>query len=511
MSKRTEALSGDLQKLKDEIRGYAIDYGLDFFEVIFEVCDYDTVNILAAQGGFPSRYPHWRMGMEYDQLSKGYAYGLQKIYEMVINTDPCYAYLLKANHIVDQKIVMAHVYGHCDFFKNNLWFSGTDRNMMDVMANHRSKIRRYMEIQGQDIVENFIDKVLSIENLIDARMLFGSSDLRNRKKESVSKKEEGDDFFGNDEDSSRALKSFMRSKKRLGDKNKKIGPEKKEGKNINADSGVKMPVRDIMSFLSENAPLEEWQSDIIGILREEAYYFLPQRMTKIMNEGWASYWHSKIMTEKALDSSEIIDFADHHSGVMAMSRQQLNPYKLGLEMLRDIEYRWDSGRFGKEYNECDNMADKANWNLKLGAGRKKIFDVRRTHNDITFIDEFLTPEFCERAQMFTYKFNPRTGRNEIDTRDFEAIRAKLLLQLTNFSSPVIEIEDGNFANRGELLLNHHHYGVDLDMAFAADTMKNIYAIWARPINLRTKYDNKEIIFVFDGKELKPLNSPTNAS
>ena len=129
---RSKPISGELLKLKDEIHQYAIDYGLDFYPVVFEVVDYDTINILAAQGGFPSRYPHWRFGMEYDQLSKGYKYGLQKIYEMVINTDPCYAYLLKANHLVDQKIVMAHVYGHADFFKHNAWFRNTDRNMMDV-------------------------------------------------------------------------------------------------------------------------------------------------------------------------------------------------------------------------------------------------------------------------------------------------------------------------------------------------------------------------------------------
>ncbi len=161
---RTKPISGELLALKNQIEKYAIDYGLDFFPQIFEVCDYDTINILAAQGGFPSRYPHWKFGMDYDQLSKGYTYGLQKIYEMVINTNPCYAYLLQVNNWVDQKIVMAHVYGHNDFFKNNAWFSNTNRKMMDVMANHGTKIRRYMERYGTDAVETFIDKVLSLEN-----------------------------------------------------------------------------------------------------------------------------------------------------------------------------------------------------------------------------------------------------------------------------------------------------------------------------------------------------------
>ena len=143
--------------------------------------------------------------------------------------------------------------------------------------------------------------------------------------------------------------------------------------------------RDIMKFLMEYAPVEEWEADIIGLLREEAYYFLPQRITKIMNEGWASYWHSKILTNKALRSSEIFDYADVHSGVMAMNQQNINPYRIGIELFRDIEYRWDTGKFGKDYLECDNMAEKANWNKDTNLGREKIFEIRKSHNDITFI------------------------------------------------------------------------------------------------------------------------------
>ena len=149
-------LPPEYEKIKEEIEGYARDYGLDFFETIFEMVDYDTMNEIAARGGYPSRYPHWRFGMEYEHLSKSYAYGLSKIYEMVINNDPCYAYLLECNEMVDQKIVMAHVYGHCDFFKNNQWFSHTNRKMIDQMANHATRIRRHIDRQGYDVVEEFI-------------------------------------------------------------------------------------------------------------------------------------------------------------------------------------------------------------------------------------------------------------------------------------------------------------------------------------------------------------------
>lgn len=496
---RTKPISGELLTLKNEIEGYAIQAGLDFFPQVFEVCDYDTINILAAQGGFPSRYPHWKFGMDYDQLSKGYAYGLQKIYEMVINTDPCYAYLLQANNWVDQKIVMAHVYGHNDFFKNNAWFGNTNRKMMDVMANHGTKIRRYMERYGADAVETFIDKVLSLENLLDVGELFETSELKRRRSDQAikQKEESGDDGYMID-DRSAALKSFMRSKTRANKKD-----DTKEEDPIQQAERPHSKTRDVLGYLIQHAPVEEWQADIIGILREEAYYFLPQRLTKIMNEGWASYWHSNIMTTKALDASEIVEFADKHAGVMAMSRQNINPYKVGIELMRDIEYRWNRGMFGKEYNECTDMKEKLRWDKKLGLGREKIFEVRRSHNDISFIDEFLTPDFCERQQLFTYKYNPRTGRFEIDSKDFLAIKQKLLSQLTNFGQPLIEVEDGNYMNRKELLLGHVHYGVDLDVNFANETLRNLYAIWKRPVNLRTKYEEKDVVFHFDGKEFKP--------
>lgn len=492
---RTRPLDGELLRIRDEIHGYALEFGLDFYEVRFEVCDYDTINILAAQGGFPSRYPHWRFGMDYDQLSKGYAYGLQKIYEMVINTNPCYAYLLNANHLVDQKIVMAHVYGHADFFKNNAWFANTDRNMLSVMANHGTKIRRYMERFGQNRVEEFIDRVNSIENLIDVGMLFETADSRRQSEERM--KVAANEIANMADDRSNALKSFMRSKSR-----NQVGPaEPVEAASDLREKKINYP-RDVMHYLLENAPLEEWEADILGILRDEAYYYLPQRLTKIMNEGWASYWHSHIMTTRALKASEIIDYADHHAGVMAMSKQNINPYKIGIELYRDIEYRWNTGRFGKEYNECEDMHLKANWDKKLGLGRQKIFEVRKTHNDVSFIDEFFTPEFCERQQLFTYKFNPRTGRNEIETRDFMDIKNKLLSSLSNFGSPVIEVESGNYQNRGELLLRHVHRGVDLDFGYASDTLKNLYALWKRPVNITSRQEEQNVTLSFDGKEFK---------
>src|SRR3954466_10004708 len=160
-------LPPDLRVLKEEIEAHARAYGLDFYETIFEVVDADDLNEIAAYGGVPTPHPHRSFGMQYEELKKGYDYGLSKIYEMVINNDPCYAYLMRCNHTVDQKLVMAHVYGHCDFFKNNAYFAHTTRKMMDEIANHAARIRRYVERFGEDEVEGFLDKCMSVDDLID--------------------------------------------------------------------------------------------------------------------------------------------------------------------------------------------------------------------------------------------------------------------------------------------------------------------------------------------------------
>jgi len=206
------------------------------------------------------------------------------------------------------------------------------------------------------------------------------------------------------------------------------------------------------------------------------------------------------MTQKVLKPSEVIDYADHHSGTMATSRGRLNPYKLGIELLRDIEHRWNTGKFGKEYDECEDLQKKRAWDKQLGLGRKKIFEVRRIHSDITFIDTFLTPEFCVEHKMFSFAYQEQAGQYIIESREFEKIKQRLLFSLTNFGKPWIYVVDGNFRNRGELLLRHQFNGVELRLDQAADTLANIQYIWGRPVNLQTSVDGKPTMLSFDGTE-----------
>ena len=487
-------LSPDLAELQVEIEGYAHEFGLDFFDVIYEVVDYKEMNQAAAYVGFPSRYPHWQFGMEYLRMAKSYAYGLHRIYEMVVNNDPSYAYLLVSNKLVDQKLVMAHVCAHVDFFKNNMWFAHTNRKMMDEMANHGTRIRRYIERYGLETVEEFLDICLSVDNLIDIhapgvrrrpdRYRKDSEEPSNGRARPVRKlpsKSYMDDFVNPPE--------FLKAQRQ------KIDQEIEEKKRF-----PERPERDVMLFLLENAPLAEWQRDVLAIVREEAYYFAPQGQTKILNEGWASYWHSTIMTEKALKPEELIDYAEHHAGTMATSPGRLNPYKLGLDLLRDIEDRWDKGCFGKEWEECDDQAERRTWDRELGLGRQKLFEVRQIYNDVGFIDTFLTPEFARRHKLFAYKYNPSTKEYVIDSREFADVKRQLLFSLTNFGQPVVVVQDANYRNRGELLLRHAHEGVDLKLDWAMETLENIFRLWTRPVHLETVVEDEPMRFSFDGEE-----------
>src|SRR5215212_8649370 len=439
------SLPPELQASWEDIEGYAREYGLDFYPIIYEVLDYRTLYETAALGGFPTRYPHWRYGMEYDQLIKGHVWLGSTIYEMVINTNPSYAYLLEGNEMVTQKMVMAHVSGHVDFFKNNMWFAHTNRKMLDDMANHAARIQRIIDRQGYEVVEDFIDICLSIDNLIDYHAPYIRRHDSQTPQPIVG--EDAPDVVEGLKVDRPYMKGYINPPEFLEQQRKRMEDERAQQRHFPEN-----PQKDILLFLMNYAPLERWQHTILEIIRSEAYYFAPQGMTKILNEGWASYWHSKIMTKKALKDGELIDFADHHSGVVATHPGRLNPYKLGLELLRDVEERWNKGQFGME------------------------------------------------QKMFSFRYNRDTDLYEIASREFKEIKEKLLFRLTNFGQPFIYVEDGNYNNRGELYLRHRHEGVDLKMDYARDTLRNIHKIWTRPVHLETVVDDKKRLITFDGKD-----------
>ncbi len=485
-----------LDELQKVVAEKAREAGLDFFPVGFEILNFDQMNEIAACGGFPVRYPHWRFGMEYNRLSKSFTYGLHRIYEMVINNDPCYAYLLEGNSMVEQKMVMAHVMAHCDFFKNNLFFRGTNRRMIDEMANHRTRICSIMDRVGVEITEWFIDACLSIENLIDVTMI-------PRKHLPPSHREEAPAVNADNAAPGEGVarrKEYMEpflNRPAVGGTTKPAGEEPE----VETPSGLlPFPERDVMGFLLNHAPLKTWEQNILEIVRDEAYYFAPQAQTKILNEGWATYWHSKLMTEKLLSAAEIIDYADRASAITALTGFTLNPYRLSVELLRNIEERWDKGRFGKDWEECEDAARRRSWDTGAGLGMKKLFEVRRVYNDVMFIDEFFTEEFCRNNKFFLFGFNEKTRRYEIESREFKRIKQQLITSLTNLGNPIIKVEDANYENKGELKLRHCHESIDLRLDWARDTLANIYKIWKRPVLIETIFAGAPTLLKFDGKE-----------
>jgi stage V sporulation protein R len=488
-------LTPELAETAERAREAASELGLDFPEVVFELVDPDELNMVASYGGFPVRYMHWRFGMEFQHLHKSHEYGLSKIYELVINNDPCYAYLMKTNTPMEQKLVMAHVFGHADFFRQSAWFQPTDRRMMDTMANHATRVHRHVERHGAEKVEDFLDACLSLENLIDPMSLYVKREAAPEEIPDFDEERYAAGRVHRFEVKHRYMDPYVNPKPALEAERKQIAEDLAEKK-----KGRLAPTRDVLAFLLRRAPLQDWQADCLDIVREEAYYFAPQAMTKILNEGWACWVHSRLMTTKLLEPSELVDYCDKHSGTLSSPPGQINPYKLGLTLLRDVEDRWNRGAHGRAWRECDDDEKRRRWNTGDGEGVRKVFEVRRLHNDVTFLDAYLTPDFMEEQKLFLYGRDPRTGKSVIVDRDPVNVKRKLLQQFTNMGHPVIEAVDDNYENRGELYLLHRHEGVNLREDFARETLRAMHRLWTRPVHIETIVDGSRVLWTYDGRE-----------
>jgi stage V sporulation protein R len=267
------------------------------------------------------------------------------------------------------------------------------------------------------------------------------------------------------------------------------------------------PVRDVIGFVARHAPLARWQQEILEIVREEAMYFAPQAQTKIMNEGWATYWHTHLMTRHVLRDDEVIDYCDHHSGTVAQQPGRLNPYKLGVELWRNIETRWNRGQHGPAWAAEEDPATRRAWDTGAGAGRAKLFEVRRTHNDVTFLDTFLTEEFCREQGFFTTKYDAKAREWVLDSTEFADVKRGLLAQLASRGTPRVSVVDANAFNRGELRLWHEHEGHDLQLDVSTDTLANLAALWGRPVHCDTRIDGQPVRLTHDGTTVTRAERP----
>ncbi|RLM49306.1 SpoVR family protein [Halorubrum sp. Atlit-28R] len=606
-----------------EARELAERLGLKPYPVRYWIVDHDQMNELIAYGGFQRRYPHWRWGMNYERQRKKDRHGLGKAFEIVNNDDPAHAFLQESNSAADQKAVITHVEAHADFFANNEWFGlYADRGddgpnaaaRLERNADRIAAIARRTDVD-RDEVERLIDAVSALEDTIDQHSPVDAA-------RSVADPGIAADVSDGDEDPLAAIEARIDDLDLSEEVRRDVFDDEwleARGEGVEPEA----PRPDVLAFLRDHGKRydpesgkavdrEPWETTVIDAIREEAYYFAGQKQTKVMNEGWATYWESLMMGgEGFAGPDEFLTYADHMARVLGSPG--LNPYKLGFELWTHVELRAArrevldkllrvKGVTPENFHSridldevadllephpaiagagpatLDELADMAAdgdprvdaeavdralsagdgpegidverypWKLLTreglaerhyvlsrpehrgalrnvsrealeeqarylfdvdryetvaaaiddvdrGAGWERMFEVRESHNDVTFIDAFLTDEFVREGNYFTYEYSRAAGEHRVASVDADDVRKKLLLRFTNFGKPTIVVLDGNFRNRGELLLGHRYNGVALDEERARATLKRVFELWGRPVNLatiRVEYDDGEV-------------------
>lgn len=442
-----------LENAIEEITEVARGFGLDFYPMRYEICPADIIYTFGAYG-MPTRFSHWSFGKSFHKMKTHYDLGLSKIYELVINSNPCYAFLLDGNSLIQNKLIVAHVLAHCDFFKNNARFSRTNRDMVESMSATAERLRGYEIEYGTEAVEQFLDAVLGIQEHIDpslTRPIRPKPETRveTHKEKPPAASSPYSDLWSLDE-------------------------EEDAGQPADAEK-IRFPARpekDLLWFIEQHARgLEDWQRDILTVMREEMLYFWPQLETKIMNEGWASYWHIRILRELDLTPEETIEYSKLNSSVVVPSRHQLNPYYLGYKIFEDIEKRY---------------------------GRDYMFEVRELDSDQSFLRNYLTKELVEDLDL--YIFEKRGQEWTITEKAWERVRDQLVASRVNGGFPVLHVWDGDYIKNGELYLKHEFDGVELDVKYLERTLPYVHQLWGRSVHLETVIEDKKIVFTYDGKK-----------
>ncbi|MDW7982610.1 MAG: SpoVR family protein [Thermomicrobium sp.] len=433
-----ETTPGTLVELERRIaRIWAIGhaFGLRPRPVHFEIVPATVMYEIGAYG-LPGRFSHWTHGKAYQVQKTLYDYGLSKIYELVINSDPCYAFLLETNTLLQNTLVAAHVLAHADFFAHNVYFTRVRRDMVDLAGLHAERIEKYEFTHGKAAVEQLLDAVLSIQEHVDPAV--GETPAPRREETPRRTPNPYDDLWKLDQ---RATADEARA----GDRQPRTKTE---------------PVRDLLWFIHEHSPvLEDWERDVVAIVRAEMLYFLPQIQTKVVNEGWATLWHARIMRELDLTPDEHVEFARLHASVLQPAGRRLNPYALGYELLRDIEERY---------------------------GTDHLFLVREVESDVSAIRNYLTEELVERLDLYLYE---RRGEELVVVdKHWEAVRDRLASELGGNHIPVIVVVDGDYQGNRELYLQHVWDGRKLDLPWAERTLEHVFRLWGRKVWLETRTD-----------------------
>ena len=487
-----------LEKIDARIREILEEWGLHVVPVDFEIVPAQRMFEIMAYA-LPVNFRHWSRGRDYERLRTIYEHsGAGLPYEMVLNTSPPKAFLMETNPFAVQVLVMTHVYAHVDFFTRNAHFAHVSRDMPVQAYEASRRFDAYEQSYGLSRLEPLCDAGLALQFNVDPERKGGES-----------KEEQIERLYGRDSRQSQADSDFYR----LYPRQKSSRPDYTELMHTTPLE----PERDVLGYIisSSPKPLEDWEQDVLSVIRAQGLYLYPQIRTKICNEGWAAYWHERIMhrlfQERILTSEEHGYFAQYHSAVLAPNPFQLNPYLVGKRVFADIKSRWDTGRFGKAWRECEDAYQLEHWDTGLNQGEKKIFQVRSLYSDRMFIEHFLTDQLIHDLELYIYHERlRRNGDKElviVESRP-EVIRAQLKELYADGGQPRILVQDGNYRNRGELYLKHSFQDTPLDYEYLQKTLEHVFYLWARTVHLETvevtqdrtgRISRRKAVHHYDGK------------
>lgn len=461
----------DLVEWDNRIREKAAAFGLTWYPQEFEICDHNGMLGYMAYSGMPSHYPHWSYGKSYEKLKTLYDYGVNGLpYEMVINSDPAIAYLMRDNTLLLQILTIAHVYGHNDFFKNNFTFKSTRAELtIERFKAHALRVRRYTEDPSIGIEK--------VERILDAGHALAWQCRRNLAIRKLDPAEQATRLV---EAAHPRHDPFARLHAR---------------QEFHEPDMNKVPIEpdeDVLLFIRDHNPqLQEWEKDLLTIVDEEAKYFLPMMETKIMNEGWASYWHKKIVESLELEQGLHLEFIVRHNQVLRPIPGQVNPYHLGFKIWEDI-YRRHTEPTPEEIKKYGAPAKN---------GTDKIFEAREVERDTSFLRRYLTEELMREMDMFQYEArgDELVVDKVSDVEGWKTVKETLIKNVGTGSIPVIKVEDADFGHNRTLYLKHVHDGRDLQLEYAEKTISFIYRLWGRECVLETALQGKRSLLCFNDR------------
>ncbi len=469
----------DLQEWNQRIVELVQRFGLDPYTQEFEICDYEEMLSYMVYSGMPSHYPHWSYGKAYEKLKTLYDYGLSGLpYEMVINSDPCIAYLMRDNTLALQILTIAHVYGHNDFFKNNFTFRTIRAEFtIETFKAHANRVRHYVEDPSIGLEK--------VERILDAAHALS---LQCRRNLSIRKQTETEQRIAKLENSKPSTDPFQSIHRR------------KDWVSPDLDKVPLYPEEDILLFIRDHNPqLADWERDLLTMVHEQAQYFIPQIETKIMNEGWASFWHKRILEALDLPQGLRLEFFVRHTQVLSPTPGAINPYYVGMKVWEDIEKRWThpSSEEVKEFGPKKETASE------------KLIEVREVERDSSFLRRYLTEELIRELNLFEYQSrgNEKVVSRVADEENWQAIKDTLLQNVGTGTIPVIKVEDADYNNNRSLFLKHYHDGRDLQIEYAEKTLQYLRQLWGRDVVLETVVNDKKSLLCYseDKLAIKPVH------